>query len=157
TSSGASSSWPCGRVYARPFAVTLPSRVVLAAVLMGSLLATAPAPPEPGNILLGRVPTGTGVRGDLRVVTDGHPRPEGGAWNGAPSVVLSRGGGELVVDMKDVKPIAALLLQCDDEDVYTVESSEDGTAWETLCQAPPSVDGPGLRARFATFDPPRAA
>lgn len=111
-------------------------------------------PPPPENLLLHLRPRATAAQGDPGVITDGVISVEGEI---ADSGTLLLGGPRsgVLLDLGRTRPVAALLLQGESEGSYHVFSSVDGHAWEEMANAPPSADGPGLRARFGTFDPPR--
>src|SRR5262249_34732763 len=63
-------------------------------------------------------------------------------------------GGELVVDLGAPRPIRALALQADNDDLYVVERSVDGVAWTPIYVAEPVRRGPGLRTRHHRLDAP---
>lgn len=79
---------------------------------------------------------------------DGVLAVEGTEWNSTPAIVLADPSSRLTIDLGKVHPIGALHLQGDNNDLYLVESSEDGQSFRLLWTAPATEVGMGLRSRW---------
>ena len=110
-----------------------------------------------GNLTLGKPADGTGFRGYPSVITDGLLAPEGSNWESPVAVALNKGEGQITIDLGQVVPVRALVLQGDNNDFYHVEASPDAVTWREIWVAPPHPDDQGLRTRFAQLPRPQDA
>jgi hypothetical protein len=100
-----------------------------------------------GNLLAGRLPTAWHqIRGTLARATDGEKAPEGALWNAPLAVVLDSDRASLTWDLGALIPLAAVWMQADANDRYTVSGSTDGRDFRSLGNID-VVEGHGLRAR----------
>ena len=73
---------------------------------------------------------------DPRTLVDAPLLPEGSAWNAPTATVLANVADPIVLDLGSPAVFRALLLQADGNDVYWVETSDDGAAWTTVWRVP---------------------
>ena len=107
------------------------------------------------NLALGRPVTVAGGDGSAAsVAADGRLAPEGAYPGEAPAVALEGVRSALVVDLGATQTLAALLLQADTADVYFVEASMDGEAWDVLWRLAPQAGVGGLRTRTTVLPQP---
>jgi hypothetical protein len=59
------------------------------------------------NLLAGRIPVGSGVRGNLALVTDGQVGPEGATWDAPVTIQFDLQSGSLTWDLGRVTPVSA--------------------------------------------------
>jgi len=71
----------------------------------------------------------------------------GDSWSSQLSATFTSKGAFVEYDLGEEKPIAAVLLQGDNNDVYQLQGSLDGKTFATLWAAPP-VPQPGHRVRY---------
>src|SRR5262249_34876161 len=117
-------------------------QVLVAALLQASLLC------PPGDLVFRKPVQGDGLKGFPAVIADGVLQQEGSWWEQpAGSVVLTSPQAMLFVDLQQDTEIRALVLQGDNNDVYHVEASVDGTTWREIWAAGP-VHDMGLRTRW---------
>lgn len=88
---------------------------------------------------------GSGLLGNL---TDGKVYENGALWNLPQNVTLTR-GSFLLFDLGLEHPISSAWMQGDNNDVYTVEGSLDGTTYVPIALFPP-VAALGLQTRSLT-------
>lgn len=79
------------------------------------------------------------------VIRDGKATWEGDNWDSPGTSVIGK-AGVVEWDLGESKPVAAALLQADNNDDYLLEASDDGTTWRVLWRAPPDSLA-GLRTR----------
>jgi hypothetical protein len=108
------------------------------------------ATPLPGNLLVSAKVDGTGVANRTRL-TDGLAPREGDFWDSPVTARFETPQGQVTWDLGAKKKIAAVLVQGDNNDVYTLSGSDDGVTWKPLWQAGP-VDGAGMRLRQTTLN-----
>ncbi len=92
-----------------------------------------------------RITSCRGIRHVERLV-DGVVAVEGDPWHTTLTAVPTSGQSFVEFDLGEPRPIAAALLQGDNNDTYTLWASDDGARYRYLWSAPP-VPGPGLRTR----------
>lgn len=115
--------------------------------LLALALSTPADPCPPGNLLAGRRPWAwQDVRGRVELATDGVRAPEGAVWDAPLAIVLDTGAAALTWDLGASYPLAAVWIQADANDAYTVWGSTDGADFRALGRVEP-VPGHGLRAR----------
>jgi hypothetical protein len=126
---------------------------LVAAILLGVTLAAGAAFAQgqsvcpSGNLLRGRLPVQSiDTRGDLRLLTDEQVVPEGAEWNSPPAVILGSGASTITYDLGAAIPVQAVYIQADNNDVYHVWGSADGSSYKLLGQIDP-VDQIGMRGR----------
>ena len=122
---------------------------VLGCVLLSSAPLTAAEQPGPAADLLlhARPLVSSGVR-RAAALTDGLEVVEGGSWQTKLSAHFADGDAYVSYDLGRSREIRAAQLQADHNDVYLVELSNDGHAFDTLWKAQP-IEEPGMRTRFA--------
>ncbi|MFN3199896.1 MAG: hypothetical protein ACE366_15980 [Bradymonadia bacterium] len=81
-------------------------------------------------------------------IADGVASNEGDPWNTQLSAILNNAKSEVTYDLGAVTQFTAALVQADNNDVYTIEVSNDGDTWQTLWAAQP-VPQAGMRTRSA--------
>lgn len=96
-------------------------------------------------------PTVTGAT----AASDGRVALDGADWR-APGALVVKPDAPLVWALPDLTPLAGAALQADNNDVYLVEVSADGTTWRTWWRAP-AVDEAGLQTRSDLELPPTQA
>jgi hypothetical protein len=120
------------------------------ALLAGPAVAqtsTASVSCPPGNLLAGRRPwQWVDMRGNIGLPTDGRAAPEGALWDASPAVILETAAAALTWDLGTARPLQALYIQADANDLYRVFGSLDGQDFRPLGQIEP-VEGHGLRGR----------
>ena len=126
--------------------------MLVSAAMFGLLLVAAALCPQ-GDLAQGRKVSGAGTTGDLSVVTQPLIVEEGTVWDTREAVKVD-GAGEITVDLGESFPVAALILQADNDDEYAIEGSADGLAWTPLWVAEADPTGPGLRTRHASLRRP---
>jgi hypothetical protein len=90
----------------------------------------------PSSMLVGLRPSdAVGVVGDVSVVADGVMPHDGTAWDD-PTGVRVLPQGHLTYDLGAVRQIRAVTLQADNNDIFAIDGSNDGTTWATIWQAP---------------------
>src|SRR5215470_3868929 len=94
-------------------------------------------------------------RGDPGAIVADQRLPEGAPWDTPGAVVLGR-GGSVTIDLGDAQTIAAVAVQADNNDIYVIDGSPDGTTFAPLAVAG-ATRGLGLRTRYVKLDEPRAA
>lgn len=110
-----------------------------------------------GENLLSNVPaTSHNTEGSSEFITTEPLPPEGGPWNAPGILVLKDTDAELSFDLRENREIRALVLQGDNNDVYIVEGSVDGSSWELLWRATFVPALRGLRTRWGEISPPRS-
>ncbi len=87
------------------------------------------------------------IRGQTNLVTDGTAAVEGTLWNAPLAVVLESQVAQLTYDIGTVVPLAAVFVQADANDTYTVSGSVDGKDFRPLGQIGIAVGVHGLRSR----------
>jgi len=102
-----------------------------------------------GNLAAGR-PAVRSDAGDAAGVTGERHLSDGAAWDSPGSVTLPAGGA-VTIDLGEARPVRALAIQADNDDVYVVEGSADAQTWRSVWSAP-SVRGAGLRTRRHRLD-----
>jgi hypothetical protein len=122
----------------------------LTLALLGAARAQGPATPTAcpgGNLLASRPPVAWHqIRGQLARATDGEKAPEGALWNAPLAVILDSDRSSLTWDLGAPVALAAVWIQADANDRYTVSGSLDGRDFRTLGSID-MVQGHGLRAR----------
>src|SRR5262249_38774702 len=108
-----------------------------------------------GDLAAHHLVTGTVERRDANAIVADQRLPEGAPWDMPGAVVLGR-GGTITIDLGDAHVVAAVALQADNNDVYLVDASSDGTTFAPLAVAG-ATRGLGLRTRYVKLDDPRAA
>jgi hypothetical protein len=110
------------------------------------------------NLVAGSRAFAIGTRGDKNVVNDGRLAEEGSFWESANlALVLKDDQSNVIFDLGQVSDIRALVVQADNNDPYTVESSKDGVAYQPIWIAPATEIGLGLRTRYMSFAKPQTA
>jgi len=105
----------------------------------------ANVPIASANLLsVARVVKADGVQ-RVEVITDGQAATDGDVWNG-PMAAIIPPKGEVVWDLGQQVPIEAALVQGDNNDVYILWASDDGTNWKQIWRAGP-YSNDGLRTR----------
>jgi hypothetical protein len=99
-----------------------------------------------GNLLAGKTPTQQGGVRRPEVLTDGRASREGDFWKTPATAHLESPDAFVVYDLGAPTSIAAAWLQGDNNDVYLLEVSPDGTSWQVAWEARPEAEA-GLRAR----------
>jgi hypothetical protein len=108
------------------------------------------------NLLAGKVPVASGVRGSMYLVTDGQVGPEGATWDAPVTVQFDLQSGSLTWDLGRLTPVSAFAFQGDANDLYKVFGSPDGApgSFKVLAEIENVVTvGHGLRTRPATIAP----
>jgi hypothetical protein len=126
-------------------------QVFVAALLQASLAC------PPGDLVFHKPVQGEQLKGFPQVVADGVLAQEGSWWEQPGSVILTKPEASLFVDLQQDTSIAALVLQGDNNDVYHVEASVDGTSWREIWAAGPVADKMGLRTRWVKLPVAQAA
>jgi hypothetical protein len=121
----------------------------LAVALASGCVEDRKAAPLPGNVLANAKADGTGVANRTRL-TDGLAPREGDFWDTPLTARFETPQGQVTWDLGTTKKLAGALVQGDNNDVYTLSGSDDGTTWKPLWQAGP-VDGAGMRLRQTTL------
>jgi hypothetical protein len=104
-----------------------------------------PAVIASANLLsVARVVKADGVQ-RVEVITDGQAATDGEVWN-SPMAAIIPTKGEVVWDLGQQVPIEAALVQGDNNDLYLVWGSDDGTNWNLIWKAGP-YSNDGLRTR----------
>lgn len=80
--------------------------------------------------------------------------PEGSPADVAGTVTLAGVQDALLLDLQHSRPVRALLLQADGNDVYWVEGSDDAQRWATLWRVNAYGGQPGLRTRSTLLATP---
>lgn len=80
--------------------------------------------------------------------------PEGSPGDAPGTVELADVRTPLALDLQQPRPVRALLLQADGNDVYWVEGSLDARTWSTLWRVPAFGGLPGLRTRATVLGAP---
>ncbi len=128
--------------------------LVMLSVLVSSLVAAVGCSRAPeaeqaaaaGNLLAGRRPTrAEGVRRP-EVMTDGIAARTGDGWDTELTSVFRRESTFLEWDLGSVQAIRAAYLQADNNNLYLVSVSDDGSTFRPLWTAP-SRSGSGLQER----------
>ena len=78
-------------------------------------------------------------------LADGVASTDGDVWD-SPRAALIALGGVLEWDLGAVEHVAAMRIQADNNDRYTISGSTDGVTWSTLWMAP-IVELPGVQTR----------
>ncbi len=132
--------------------LTIGILLTLAASLALWLTRGGPTDPQRGareasdNLLTdARITRCRGIRHCERLV-DGSTAVEGDPWHTTLTAVVTSGQSFAEFDLGERRPIAAALVQGDNNDVYTLWTSDDGTEYRYLWSAP-QVPAPGLRTR----------
>ena len=122
-----------------------------------ALLAAAGAEAS-SNVALGRPVTleGVGENNLVAAVTDGKLAPEGARPDDS-ACGLQGVRSALVIDLGSAHPLRALLVQADVSDVYFVETSTDGQAWDVAWRVPPLAGVGSLRTRRIVWPEARTA
>jgi hypothetical protein len=98
------------------------------------------------NLLAGKRPIRErGVR-HSEVLTDGRAPRDGDPWRSAATATFDSADAFVVYDLGAGTALAAGWLQGDNNDVYLVEASPDGSTWQVAWQAGPEPEA-GLRVR----------
>jgi hypothetical protein len=118
-------------------------------VVLGLLFASAcQRGPIAEQISLGEPVESTAVN-RVETLTDGRRPMEGAEWNTKGVAFLNGARAKVLYDLGEVKSIAAVYLQGDNNDRFVLEVSNDGSEFSPLWISP-SVAAPGLRSRSAT-------
>jgi hypothetical protein len=89
--------------------------------------------PAYGNVLAEAEVEATGSAGIARHALRGPLAPDGiEGRTGTRAVALGNRGGSLELDLGEVTPLAALLVQAHDDDALAIEGSLDGLVWQRL-------------------------
>lgn len=110
---------------------------------LGILLVSGAASAQ--NVLLRRAPAPVPSLPMPERVTDGTCANDGDAWD-QPRAMTFGPDTTLEWDLGASTTLGGAALQADNNDVYVVSVSEDGTAWSDIWNAEP-VNGPGLQTR----------
>lgn len=114
---------------------------------------TAECPP--GNLLAGLRPIAArDVQGDPARATDSRLATEGSLWDSPSAVRLEGAEASLTWDLGAPRPIQALALQADADDLYPLSASLDGKTFVPLAELSPLADVSGLRRRTAILPSP---
>ena len=90
-----------------------------------------------GNLLAGKSPSSeSGVRRS-EVLTDGRAGQEGDFWRTGATAHFESGSAFVVYDLGAPSPVVAGWLQGDNNDVYVVEVSADGSTWQPVWKRAP--------------------
>src|SRR6185295_16587945 len=104
------------------------------------------------DLLAGKVSAeGSGVAGNLALVTDEAVAPEGAFWDAPAAIKLEGARAAITFDFGAPQEIGALYIQADANDSYRVSGSLDGApgSFKFIAEFKNVVDtGPGLRSRF---------
>ncbi len=128
------------------------SRRTLALVILPALAlaatswAAADEACPPGNLVEGAAYDAREVSGDPRSIGDGLLAREGWPADSPQAARLAGRDASVSFDLGVARPIRALLVQADHDDVYEVAASVDGWSWQPLWQAP-AAGASGLRTR----------
>ena len=122
--------------------------LLLAWVAVAAAGCTTPPPPGPDQVnrLAGRPVTAAAGAEHAERIADGTLAPNGDFWNTTFTALLPTPQSSIGIDLGQELPIAAALIQADNNDHYLLEGSLDGTSFVPLWDAPP-VRGAGLRVR----------
>ena len=107
------------------------------------------ASPLPGNLLAAAQSDNKGI-GDPERLTDGLVPVEGDFWETGITARFGNPEGQITWDLGAKKPLAAALVQGDNNDAYILTVSDDGKTFRPLWQGQPEP-GAGMRMRQATF------
>jgi hypothetical protein len=117
-------------------------------VCLALLLASGAAFAQ-GNLLAGKRPhQESGVR-RAEVLTDQRAARDGDFWRTGATAHFESADAFVVYDLGAPTRLAAGWLQGDNNDLYIVEVSPDGTSWQIAWQAGPEPE-PGLRPRASS-------
>jgi hypothetical protein len=109
------------------------------------------------NLLAGKMPFAEqGLKGNMRLVTDGQAAPEGAQWDAPVAVTFEIQAGALTYDLGQPTPVSAFSLQADANDTYKIFGSLDPApqSFKLLVEAENVVSvGHGLRTRPITIAP----
>lgn len=110
------------------------------------------------NLALGRPVTleGVGEANLAAVVTDGRLAPEGAAPDDS-ACGLQGVRSALSIDLGALHDVRAFLVQVDVSDVYFIEASADGKAWDVVWRVPPLAGAGSLRTRRVVLAQPKPA
>lgn len=107
------------------------------------------ATPLPGNLLAGAKADNAGIP-EAERMTDGLVPVEGDFWDTGITARFGSPEAQITWDLGEKKPIAAALIQGDNNDVYILSGSDDGKTFRPLWQAQPE-NGAGMRMRHTTL------
>lgn len=117
----------------------------LAFILLASPGAAETCPD--GNLLADKAPTASSGARHVGRIVDGRVHRDGSPWDGARSAQLKGGEAHVTYDLGRPLPVAALLVQADNNDTYRVEGSLDGTTYTPIWTVPRHPK-PGLQTRL---------
>ena len=101
--------------------------------------------------------SGPGIEGRLAAVADGSFETEGSDASASASALFAAPGGVLTLDLGDVHPLRALVLQGSAGSRFLVESSTDGRSFSVLTTVPAVAGRTGLVTRAVQLREARAA
>ena len=134
----------------------LPSAARLVPLALAAVLALplgcvkeAKTGPLPGNLLFGAKAENAGVP-EVERMTDGLAPVEGDFWDTGITARFGSPESSVTWDLGEKKPIAAALVQGDNNDVYVLSVSDDGKTFRPLWQAQPE-NGAGMRMRSTSL------
>lgn len=127
-----------------------------ALALAGASLAAAGERCPAGNLVEGAAFDAREVSGDPRTIGDGLLAREGWPSDSPQAARLAGRAASVSFDLGAARPIRALLVQADPDDVYEVAASVDGWSWQPLWQAP-VAGASGLRTRRFELPAPVSA
>ena len=113
----------------------------------GACDALRPEPPQPGNLLHGKAPIDVLGIDHAECINDGVTPADGDPWLTDLSATFNRADGRVVFDLARSTPIAAALVQGDNNDTFVLGVSDDGVHFRDIWLAP-QVPGAGMRPRY---------
>ena len=99
------------------------------------------------SLIHGKSPTTSSGARREPVLTDNIVAPRGDFWKSELTAILASSEAYVEWDLGKPTPLRAAYLQGDDNDVYTLSGSDDGSSFNVIWQAGP-VGGGGLQPRF---------